>query len=499
MALHTDLRALRVEVGELLATHDRVRSLEDFAKYASDPVGFILNELHADPEMFWHRQREIAELVRDRRYVAVRSCNGLGKDWLAARLALWWVYCRRGYVLVTGPTERQVKHVVMGQVRRAFNAAADLPGDLYELALRLDGADEMGILAFTSTDASKLTGLHASRLMVLITEAQGIEPLVWEGAFSNVTGAESKILAVGNPLQPSGKFFEVSRSRIWSAVKISALEHPNVVQQREVIPGAVGQEFIDLMAAEYGAGSGVYASRVLGEFPDEAEDTLCQRSWILAANERWQALRGARREGAALFALDPARYGPDASVLAVRYGDLIEAFVTWNQLNTVETAERVVAEMGRYGITTTSAAPDIWTELCGARWAEGAGYSLTVDEPGIGSGVVDVLRAMKLNVTPYNGGRTPSRAADAARFRDCRTRDFFGLRRRFELGTIAVPPDEKLADELCAMRWRISAADGKVEIEAKGELRARLGRSPDRSDSLAMAFADDGRAPLLIA
>ena len=133
--------------------------------------------------------------MRDWRYVVVRSCNGLGKDWLPARPALWWVYCRRGYVLITGPTERQVKHVVMGQVRRAFNAAADLPGSLYELALRLDGSEEMGILAFTSTDASKLTGFQAPRLMVLITEAQGIEPLVWEGAFANVTGAESRIVA----------------------------------------------------------------------------------------------------------------------------------------------------------------------------------------------------------------------------------------------------------------------------------------------------------------
>jgi hypothetical protein len=31
---------------------------------------------------------------------------------------------------------------------------------------------------------------------------------------------------------------------------------------------------------------------------------------------------------------------------------------------------------------------------------------------------------------------------------------------------------------------------GKVQIEPKDELRARIGRSPDRVDALAMAFAD---------
>ena len=73
----------------------------------------------------------------------------------------------------------------------------------------------MAILAFTSTDASKFTGFHAPRLMVLITEAQGIEPLVWERAFANVTGADSRIVAVGNPLQPEEKFYQVSRSPNW--------------------------------------------------------------------------------------------------------------------------------------------------------------------------------------------------------------------------------------------------------------------------------------------
>jgi len=461
VTLFTDLRALKAEVGDLVDSHGQARSLDAFAKYADDPCGFILEELHADPEMFWDRQREIAGLVCNQRYVAVRSCNGLGKDWLAARLALWWVYCRRGYVLITGPTERQVKHVVMGQVRRAFNAASALPGNLYELALRLDGADEMGILAFTSTDASKLTGFHAPRLMVLITEAQGIEPLVWEGAFANVTGADSRIVAVGNPLQPGGKFYEVSRSPAWSAVKIAATEHPNVVQQREIVPGAVTQAFVDLMAQEYGVGSGVYQSRVMGEFPDNSDEALCHRSWITAASERW-ATRP--REGEVALALDPARYGPDASVLAVRRGAAIEELVIWNKLSTVETAGRVVVEMDRLGVPKS--------------------HGVTVDEPGLGGGVIDVLREMGVETRGFNGGATPL-AVD--KFRNSRAETFWGLRRLLERGEIALPPDDKLADELCAMRWSIGL-DGRIVIESKDDLRARIGRSPDRADAVAMAF-----------
>ncbi len=113
------------DLGELLATHDRGRSLEEFAAYRNDPLGFIREVLKGEP---WDRQIEIAGAVEANPLTVVRSCNGAGKDWLAARLALWWVYARGGLALVTGPTERQVREVVMGEVARAFTKAKDLPG-----------------------------------------------------------------------------------------------------------------------------------------------------------------------------------------------------------------------------------------------------------------------------------------------------------------------------------------------------------------------------------
>jgi hypothetical protein len=37
------------------------------------------------------------------------------------------------------------------------------------------------------------------------------------------------------------------------------------------------------------------------------------------------------------------------------------------------------------------------------------------------------------------------------------------------------------------MRWSIGL-DGRIVIESKDELRARIGRSPDRADAVAMVF-----------
>ena len=140
------IQRLDSDLGELLARHERGRDLSEFGRYADDPVGFIRDVLHGEP---WSRQVEIAEAVRDAPLVVVRSANAVGKDWTAGHLALWWTYARGGLVLVTGPTERQVVEVVMGEVAAAFRQAKDLLGDLYRTALRV--GDRAAILAFTST------------------------------------------------------------------------------------------------------------------------------------------------------------------------------------------------------------------------------------------------------------------------------------------------------------------------------------------------------------
>ena len=124
----------------------RAKDLVDFECYETNPAGFIRDVLRADP---WSRQIDIAESVRDNALTVVRSGNGVGKDWIAAQLSLWWVYARRGLVLLSGPTERQVREVCMGEVARAFAKAKSLPGELYQMALRLSGDETSGILAFT--------------------------------------------------------------------------------------------------------------------------------------------------------------------------------------------------------------------------------------------------------------------------------------------------------------------------------------------------------------
>jgi hypothetical protein len=482
-SIGTAVERFAAEVGALVEAHAATAKARDFTKYAEDPVGFLREVLHAEP---WSRQAAIAELVRDHRLVVVRSCVGAGKDWLAAGLALWWVFARRGYALITGPTDRQCKEILMQQVRRHFARAKELPGDLYEMALRVGGEEQQGILAYVSRDAGLATGFHAPRVMCILTEAQSCEPFAWEAAHSNASSADSRILAVGNPLYDAGRFFEVSRAPHWEAVVIPAAECPNVIARREVIPGGITVEQIQTLADEYGSDSALYRSRVLAEFPETGLDSLVKRSWLDAAVARYEsgALETASvHQGPYTAALDPARLGADKSCLALRQGPVLRKLVLWAARDTMATCGMVVEQLRE------AKAPLLTRDEARGDRGRRQTRKLIIDEIGLGAGVLDRLREQHFPVEGFNGARTPRLSSEAQRYANERAAAFFGLRKRLEEGTIALPRDPLLFEELATMQWKVGS-DGRVLIERKDEFKARLGRSPDRADAVAMAFSE---------
>jgi hypothetical protein len=71
-------------------------------------VGWVAGPLG---EFMWSKQRTVAELVRDNRYVAVPSCHDSGKSFTASRLASWWLDVHppgEAFVVTTAPTTAQV-------------------------------------------------------------------------------------------------------------------------------------------------------------------------------------------------------------------------------------------------------------------------------------------------------------------------------------------------------------------------------------------------------
>lgn len=324
--------------------------------------------------------------------------------------------------------------------------------------------------------------------MVILTEAQAVEDWAWEGLFACATAEDDRVLAVGNPLTPTGMFFETHRSKDWKAFRISAEDHPNVKAGRTVIPGAITRRFVETMARTYGQDSPIYRARVLGEFPDHDEHTLIHADWLEDAarlHERVWAYVDAHlpipegpdpRGHPVSFGVDVARFGEDRSAVAIARGPVLDEIVSWRSSDVMETVGKVIAELRRHRFKK-----------------ESRGYRLAVDEIGVGAGATDRLREQGWRATGIN---VSTRPRDPKRFLNLRAEIYWSLRDKLERGHLAIPRRPDLWEELTAIRWAVNS-QGKIVLEPKDDTRKRLGRSPDLADAVVLALCGhDGAATI---
>jgi hypothetical protein len=487
--MRAEVQRVEADLGELLGSRAlRKSGVHDYTGFADDPVGFLRDVLHADP---WEKQVEIARAVVKHPLVTVRSCHASGKDWLGARLALWWAYARQGLVLLTGPTASQVEEILMrGEIRRAF-VAAKLPGDLHVRALR-PGVGKGLILAKTANGVSALTGYHDEEVLFVVTEAQDPDlEVAFDAGFACTTGDQDRMLTLGNPTEPDGRFFAAHQAASgWHSIRIAASDIPNVVEGRTVVPGLLTKEGVGRFVREYGEASPVVQSRVHAQFPSDSTMGLVQRQWLQAAVDRW-------REGDlapdtwTVLGVDPARLGPDRTAVCIRQGGVVQRFEVWRGADTMETAEKI------FGLVSS-----LLDEV-------GPVGTVYVDEVGLGGGVLDRLKRTlpDLRFHYYDGLDTSrpqvrsgsvaargfiagARAGFPARFANFRAQGFWHLRKLLEDGRIALPPNEGLLEELLATRVRF-LPDGRTAIESKDAIQNRLGRSPDLADALVISLTPE--------
>jgi hypothetical protein len=162
------------------------------------------------------------------------------------------------------------------------------------------------------------------------------------------------------------------------------------------------------------------------------------------------------------FGVDVARYGEDRSVIAVEQWGHIVDIRSFPRLDTMETCGRVVEAVREYK------PEDIKVEVTG----------------GLGAGVYDRLREIGIGckVIPLEVQAGPKQ--ERLKAANLRSELYLNLEERLRLGTLSLPPDKELAEELVHTRYDIRS-DGKIWIRPKEEIRKALGRSPDRADAVA--------------
>lgn len=497
MTTTSRIERLEQQTAALLERHSNARELTDFSRYLGRPVDFMRDELGFIP---YDKQLEVIDSFVTQRRTAVRGFHGAGKDAILAPLMLYAAYVCGMLVLAISATEKQLLGQLWRELGNRFSTR--LPGELYTADLRING--EKRIIAMTSGSVSNLTGWHDPKgVFIAISEAQGeqVESAAFDAAIANAVDAASRIVVVGNSVKAEGRFFEVSKKPTWNAIKISAFDHPNVREGREVIPGGPAPTWPAEMAAEFGEESAWYISRVLAEFPPEGSvDSLIRRAWLEAAYLRHD--QGVRFTPFPIpvVALDVARsIDRDESVAAIAQDATLHALHAWRSRDLVATASRFldVADRARaewfLSRTNKRLDPnagdgnhlDKWLNLMGA-----PKLPLHIDAPGVGSGCVDDVRHRGRMVTEYWGWNP---APDDKRFANLRASVYWHFRTLLESDRAVLPRDERFHEEALAMEWS-QDAKGRIAMISKDELRKSLGRSPDRLDAgvIALAAASGG-------
>ncbi|HXG83046.1 MAG TPA: hypothetical protein VNI84_03370, partial [Pyrinomonadaceae bacterium] len=317
--------------------------------------------------------------------------------------------------------------------------------------------NEWFAVGLSTNDSTRFQGIHAPFVMIVFDEATGVASEIWEAAEGVAVGRHDRFLAIGNPTDPGSRFKVVCDSQLWNVIRLSGEQHPNVLEDKEIVPGAVTKQWIDEKLVEYGGReTSFYRARVRGLFPEQGDDMLISLSDVERAQSRWSSpLPGVTPDA---LGVDVARFGSDETVEIELYGRTVAMPKAFHGQNTMETA--------------------------GAVKASGA-IKKGVDDAGLGGGVTDRLKEQKVEILAYNAGAS---AYDKEQFLNRRAESWWLIREMLKKDELDLPPDNKLAADLTNIKFNYTSR-GQIKLESKDEIKKRTGRSPDRGDALAIALA----------
>ena len=358
------------------------------------PVAFAREVLGVG---LWAKQLEVLAALTEHRRVAVKAGNGLGKGFCAAVAVLWYIHTHpeEAVVLTTAPTFRQVRHILWRQIHRLYRPAAETLGGKM-LDTRWDLSDQCYAMGLSADGADQFQGFHNPNVFIVVDEAEGVSEQIYEAVESVMTSASPLLLLIGNPTTMEGAFRRAfyEERHIYRNITISALDSPNVQAGRVVVPGLTTADWVEERRQIWGEDDSIYRSRVLGEFPDQGDNSLLRLSDIQASMGRSvAAYQGAGPEEVVL-AVDVARYGSDSTVILRRRGDRVEDIQELRQQDTMQVAAQVAAAI-----------------------LEHSPSHVSIDEIGVGAGVVDRLRDMGHRINGVNVGRNARQEKEYANLR----------------------------------------------------------------------------------
>jgi hypothetical protein len=178
----------------------------------------------------WPIQQQILRSVATNRWTSVKACHASGKTFTAADAVLWWITRHRdGIAVTTAPTWMQVEKLLWGEIR---NTVAGCRG---RLSYPEPNKTELPIgpnryaVGISTNDSVRFQGWHGTILIVL-DEAPGVLPGIYEAIEGIRAGGNVRVLELGNPVIASGHFYDsfTANRKNRALFTISAFDTPNL-------------------------------------------------------------------------------------------------------------------------------------------------------------------------------------------------------------------------------------------------------------------------------
>jgi hypothetical protein len=453
-----------------------------------DPLKFVLYTFpwgqagtpleHFSGPRKWQRQvlQDLADHIRQNNgqidfntlRLAVSSGRGIGKSALVSWLTIWMLSTRiGGTIIVSANSEAQLRSVTWAEITKwlsmslnshwfEVSATRVMPAkwltELVERDLK-KGTRYWGVEGrlWSAENPDSYAGVHnMDGVMLVFDEASGIPDSIWSVAagFFTENTPNRFWMAFSNPRRNSGYFYECfnSKREFWLN---------KIVDAREVegTDKAVYQQIID----EYGPESSQAHVEVYGQFPNASDDQFIPNMLVDDAMKR---PRTKDQSAPIILGVDPARFGADATVLAVRQGRDIVKLIKHRGDDTMTVVGHVIEAIEEFR-------PSM----------------VVIDEGGLGAGIVDRLKEQRYVVRGVNFG---NKAKNSKMWGNKRA-EMWGDMREW-LKTASIPEDRYLKSDLIGPMSKPDSR-GTLFLESKKDMKSRGLASPDAADAIAVTFA----------
>jgi hypothetical protein len=207
------------------------------------------------------------------------------------------------------------------------------------------------------------------------------------------------------------------------------------------------------------------AAYLHGSWDDLAGHDICIQPSAVEKATGKQPMGGVIRR---IIVNDPARFGDDENVVYVMAQtpthSFVEKEIILEHKSTMDTAGRLSA----------------LRKLMGAQ-------TIAVDVIGIGAGIVDALGDLGESVLSINSSSKPTSQTNEKKYYNLRAQMWMEAGDEFGKGCVCLGDDYVLGGQLSSVKYKFTG-NGKIQAEAKDDIKKRLGRSPDRADAFVMGL-----------